>query len=56
MNLKEIRLLMPAYLRNAAVKGACILVITHDQEFINNVADSELAIAGDYYAGDNGNF
>ncbi|MCR5328241.1 MAG: hypothetical protein K6E12_05290 [Saccharofermentans sp.] len=47
---------MPAYLRNAAVKGACILVITHDQEFINNVADSELAIAGDYYAGDNGNF
>ena len=44
------------YLRNAAVKGTCILVITHDQEFINIVADSELAIAGDYYAGDNGNF
>lgn len=44
------------YMRNTAVKGACILVITHDQEFINIVADSELAIAEDYYAGDNGNF
>ncbi|MBQ8139301.1 MAG: energy-coupling factor ABC transporter ATP-binding protein [Lachnospiraceae bacterium] len=30
------------YLRNVAVNGTCILVITHDREFINIVADKVL--------------
>ncbi len=32
------------YLRNASEKGTCILVITHDREFINIVADAELNV------------
>ncbi len=32
------------YLRNVAENGTCILVITHDREFINIVADKVLAI------------
>ena len=33
------------YLKSAAEKGTCILVITHDREFINIVADTVLNIA-----------
>ena len=32
------------YLRRAAEKGTCILVITHDREFINIAADEVLEI------------
>ena len=34
------------YLRSAARNGTCILVITHDREFINIVADKVLNIRG----------
>ncbi|MCR5105678.1 MAG: ABC transporter ATP-binding protein [Eubacterium sp.] len=32
------------YLRAAAERGICVLVITHDREFINNVADNVLIV------------
>ncbi len=34
--------IIAGYLRNAALNGTCILVITHDSEFINIVADKVL--------------
>ena len=32
------------YLKRAAANGTCILVITHDKEFINTAADAILEI------------
>ena len=34
------------YLKRAAANGTCILVITHDKEFINTAADAVIEIAG----------